>query len=570
MSFYFNGRQWTSPATVSAVDDTEMYNRRSSVGNVLAIIGRSEGGAPLEALEFQSASEARKVLRSGESLKAIEKAFDPSEQTEGPAQVVFIRVNPAVQSVLTLNDGLGTPVIDLASTDYGMYTNNIKVKIESGSTVGKKLTSMFGESYYSADNVYRDAFSVVYTGVAAIANIVVAPDLVTLIADGDPKAVIDLNVYKTIQEVVDRINATADFTASVLDGNGEKPALNGLDNQVSLDIKTGEQTVTAHLQAVVDWFNGTAEGYVTAARKAGVGTVPANIGYSYLSGGSDGVVTNDSWQSAFDVLQQEDVQWVVPVTSLSAVHAMAGAHCAYMSSVARMERRCINGMDLGTTDAAALEAAKSLNSDRVGLVHIGVYHYNDKGVLTLYPPYILAAQLAGAFAGVNPGTALTNKTIKIQGLERKLRNPTDTDDLINGGIMCVEDTANGFKVVKSVSTWLANDNYSKVEMSCGVAIDFTIRSVREAVDELRGEKGTPQLLSQAISRAETRLRELARPEPMGPGVLAGDTANPAYKNIVATLEGDGVRLEFQCSPVIPCNYVGVTMHAVPYSGSASI
>jgi len=65
------------------------------------------------------------------------------------------------------------------------------------------------------------------------------------------------------------------------------------------------------------------------------------------------------------------------------------------------------------------------------------------------------------------------------------------------------------------------------------------------------------------------LRELARPEPIGPGVLAGDAESPPYKNITANLEGDVLRVEFQCSPVIPVNYIPVAIYAVPYSGSAS-
>nr|MCU0383927.1 hypothetical protein [Cyclobacteriaceae bacterium] len=62
---------------------------------------------------------------------------------------------------------------------------------------------------------------------------------------------------------------------------------------------------------------------------------------------------------------------------------------------------------------------------------------------------------------------------------------------------------------------------------------------------------------------------LALPEPQGPGVLAGDDESPAYRNIRARLEGDVLRVEFECSPVIPVNYVLVTIYAVPYSGAAT-
>jgi hypothetical protein len=568
MSFFFNGRLWTSPATVSAVDDSAMFNRGLSVGNVLAIIGRSDSGKPFEIQRFGNPTEAKAL--GGEALKAVQKAFDPSAQVGGPSEVVFIRVNTATQASLVLNNSVGGAVINLVSTDYGLSTNNIRVKIEAGSVSGKKLTTQLGLNYFAADNVARNAFSIQYVGAGAAATMTLNGTTLTLTVDAATVATIDLNSYKTVQDLVDRLNGVTSFTASVVDGNGGKATLNALDFVTTQNVKTAAFTVTATLQACIDWFNSVAEGFVTATRADNAGLLPLNIPYTYLSGGSDGTVTNTEWQAAFDALQAADVQWVVGLSPLASVHAMVDAHCAYMSNVARLERRSINGTDVGTTDADAIARAKALNSDRASLVHIGFYDYDANGVWTLFPPYILAAQIAGAFAGVNPGTPMTNKSLKVGGLERKLRNPTDTDQLINGGILCVEETNKGFKVVQSISTWLSNDNYNRVEVSCGVALDFVARNVREVLDDLRGAKGTPLALSDAVSRTDSRLRELSKPEPVGPGVLVGDKLNPPYKNITASLEGDVIMVTFECSPVIGINYAAVAIHAVPYSGSASL
>lgn len=569
MGVFFNGRLWISPATMSVVDDSAMYNKNLSVGNIVSIIGRSVGGAPKQALRFGSAAEARAVLRDGDLLRAIEKAFDPSSQTYGPTTVVAMRVNPATQSALVLKDVSVVPVINLVSTDYGLYTGQIKVKIESGSTKGKKLTTQFGNDYYSADNVFRDALSVQYLGAEATSTMTIDGTSLLLKAPAATTvATIDLNAYPTIQSLVDKINTVASFSAAVLDGNGEKPALNGLDYVTAVDVKTTAYTVAGTLQAVVDWLNGTGEGFVTATRVAAIGSLPVNIDFTYLSGGSDGTVTNTDWSDCLTVLQGEDVQWVVPVSSTPAIHAMVDTHCSFMSNIARMERRCIVGGASGATDAQAIAAAKALNNDRTSYVHLGFYDYDSAGKLVLFEPYILAAQLAGMFSGVNPGTALTNKTLKVRGLERKLRNPTDTDLLILGGVLCVEDTPKGYKVVKSISTWLVNANYNRVEVSVGVALDFISRNVRNILDDLRGMKGTPLALAQAVSRVDSTLAKLAEPEPTGPGIIVGDKVNPAYKNITASLEGDVMKVEFQCSPVIPINYIPVSIFAVPYSGSA--
>ena len=570
MSVFFNGRLLVSPTVASVVDDSALANRNLSVGNVVALVGRSSGGQPNTALAFGSPSEAAKVLRDGELLTAVQKAFDPSAQTGGPATVIAVRVNPATQAALALLDGAAATVINLQSTDYGLWTNQIKVKIEAATTAGRKVTTQVGNSYYSQDDVSRNAMTVRYTGVAASAQMTVNGTTLTLAAPtGTTVATIDLATYPTVQQVVDRINVVTGFAAVVLDGNGNAATLQGLDFVTAQDVKTATYTATAHLQAIVDWLNGVGEGFVTATRPANVGTLPAVLPFTYLAGAVDGTVTNTEWSNAFTALQSSDVQWVVPVSSDPSIHAMADAHVAFMSTVGRMERRAICGTPSGTTDAAAIVLAKALNSDRTSLVHLGYYDYNAAGALTLYPPYILAALLAGAFSGVNPGTALTNKTIKVRGLERKLRNPTDTDALINGGILAVEDTPTGFKVVKSVSTWLQNDNYNRVEVSTGVALDFVARNVRLALDVLRGEKGNALTLSRAKSIVQGTLTELARQEPQGPGVLAGNDANPAFRSIAVALEGDVLRVEFQCSPVIPVNYCLVSIFAVPFSASVT-
>jgi hypothetical protein len=569
MAYFFNGRLWITPAVMSVVDDSAMANPNSNVGNVLCLIGASVGGAPNTPLAFGSFAQAQQALVSGDLVDACRAAFDPSADTEGPQTVIAIRVNPAVQSGLTLNDSSSATALSLASSDYGQYTNQIKVKVEAGTDNGFKITTALGTSTYVQDDVYRQPFSLQYTGAQASATMVISNSQLILSAPtGTPVATIALATYPTVQQLVDFINTVPNFSASVLNNAGTTPALNGLDAVTGIDVKTAVYTVNANLQAVVDYFNSLGEGLVTATRTGS--KPPANIPYTYLTGGTDGAITNTQWSNGFTTLQSSDVQWIVALSSDPSIAAMADAHCAYMSNVARMERRNISGTASATADTAAIAAAKAINSDRTSLVHLGYYDYDlATGALRLYEPYILAAMIAGAFSGVNPGTPLTNKTLKLRGIERNLRNPTDTDPLITGGVLCVENTSTGYRVVKSITTWLTNTNYNRVEVSTGVALDYTVRSVRNALAPLKGAKGSPLVLGQAVSRTETALKNLSIPDPAGIGVLVGDATNPPYKNIVAQLIGDVLAVQFQCSPVIPVNYIPVTVFAVPYTGTAS-
>lgn len=570
MSVFFNGRLIVSPATASVVNDSALQPQNASIGNVVALVGRSAGGKPKTVLRFGSPQEAIRTLVSGELVDAVRAAFDPSPETGGPQTVVVVRVDAAVQSTSAIKDSLGADVITLTSANYGIRENQLQRKVEAGSVSGLRVTVKRGNEYYTKDNIERRAFSVHYTSTEATATMTVTGTSVVLAAPaGTTVATLDLTQYPTVISLVDRINVVPGFEAAVLDANYNAPALQGLDFVTAQDVKTAEYVAKADLQAVVDWFNGPTQGFVTAARATGAGKPPAASDWTFLTGGSDGTTTFDDWSSAFEALQTVDVQWVTPVSSEGAIHALADTHADYMSNVALRERRVICGTASSTTDLQALDAAKALNSQRTSLVHLGHYNYDQFGRLVLYPPYITAALIAGAFSGVNPGTPLTNKAIKVRGLERELRNPTDTDVLINGGVFCVEKTDQAYKVVKSISTWLNDRNYAKVEQSTGWALDFTSRRVREAVDVLRGAKGGPISLQRAVSITESALRELAKPEPQGPGVLVGDALSPAYRNISASLEGDVLRVQFECSPAIPVNYVLVSIYAIPYSGTAS-
>jgi len=570
MSVFFNGRLIVSPATASVINDSALDPKNSSVGNIVALVGRAAGGKPKTVLRYGSPQEAQRELVSGELLEAVRAAFDPSPETGGPETVVVIRVDNAVQSTGVLKDASNNTVVNLTSNNYGVRENQLQYKVEAGSISGLRVTTKRGNDYYTKDNIERRAFSVHYTGGQASATITVNGTQVILSAPaGTVVETLDLTQYPVIIDLVDRINVVAGFEANVLDTSYNSPALQGLDFVTAQDVKTAAYTVKGDLQAVIDWLNGPTQDFVRATRANNAGKPPAVADWTFMTGGSDGTTTFNDWAAAFEVLQTADVQWVSPVSGDAAIHALADTHATYMRDVALKERRVICGTVANTTDLQAIDAAKSLNSKRTSLVHIGHYNYNLAGKQTLFPPYITAALVAGAFSGVNPGTPLTNKAIKVRGLERELRNPTDTDVLINGGVFCVEKVDTGYKVVKSITTWLSDRNYAKVEQSTGWALDYTARRVREALDVLRGAKGGPISLQRAISITESALSELAKAEPQGPGVLVGDAQSPAYRNITAALEGDVLRVQFECSPAIPVNYILATIYAVPYSGTAS-
>ena len=98
MGVFFNGRLYVSPTVASKVNDDAMRNANLTVGNVVAVVGSSASGKPKTALRFGTPNEAVDALGSGELLDAVLAAFDPSSETNGPSEVVAVRVNPASQA----------------------------------------------------------------------------------------------------------------------------------------------------------------------------------------------------------------------------------------------------------------------------------------------------------------------------------------------------------------------------------------------------------------------------------------------------------------------------------------
>jgi hypothetical protein len=567
--FYWNGRQYLTPVVVSAIDESAMADTAVALSDNLAILGTSNYGVPGVVHWLSSADDAVKMGIDGDSLAAIKKAFDPSAETGGPAKIGFLRVGSPTQSSATLTDGASSPAITLLTSDYGIRTVGAQIKVEAGTAKGRKITVKQNGVSEVGDNLYLAPMTVFYTGNGSTPRAQVNTGDITLRLSGSVVAMLPFAQYPTVQQLVDAINVVQGFSATAAPGLESLATAALFDTSTNQDIGAGLD-ITAINVAVTNWINSSAEPTVfNATQVFGAGAVAVTSGFVVAQGGTSPTVVNQDWSNAFDLLQTEDVQWVVPVSGAASIHAMASAHVDYMSTVARAERRAWCGTALGTSDAAALAEALSLNDDRVSLVHLGVWDYDASGTLTLFAPYILAAQCAGAMAGLPPGTALTNKTLKCQGFERQLKNPTDTDALIAGGVVPFDKTSRGYRCTRSITTWLANDNFNRVEVSTGTALDYVVRALRETCETEVGKNGSALLLAEIISRCETVLDQLATPNPIGPGVIVGDATSPAWKGLTASLTGDHIVVQVQVSPVIPTNFIGILVHAVPYSGTAS-
>jgi hypothetical protein len=560
------------PQSIAIIDDSEMEAGNNVNDVAIGVVGRSTGGAPGVPLTFTTARAARKALLGGELPQAIERMYNPGVQP-GAYRVVAVRLdgdtaisgNLALQASLTLkDDGGAANAIILTSGDYGTVANDISVEIAAPSTTGagKNLTVFAGGSEIVGVDVGAEGIQVQYTGTATAATVTVTGTALTTAATG--VAGDDQNLafatYDTLQKLVDALNATGVYEATVT-GLNPLAASDSLDKHVASDVKTDPVDLRADLQRAVDWFNSVAGDFVAAAKQSAATTgLLDDIPRTYLAGGRNPTITNNSWQQAFDALSGVDVRLVAVVSGDATVHAMAVGHCQAMSAPEiKKERRAILGGPTGETAAQAKARALALNDDRAQLVYPGVY--DDDGT-TLLAPYMVACQLTGISAGLRPGFAKTAKFIRAAGIERVLDEAT-INALEQSGVCVIKEiTGKGFKIVHDQTTWLRDTKFNRREMATGMVVDRVLQAVRDTADARIGEVSGPETRNIIAGDIAATLSTLA-----ALGLLTGDGTNPPYKNISVRPVGDRVEISFVIQCGVPMNFVGIVIKVTPFTGA---
>lgn len=170
-AIFFNGRRINVPQVVSKIDASALSSISPSAVGIVALIGNVEGGVPLTVDEtYSDMTRAGQVFdryRTGDLKTASLFAFEPSSDEavpNGAQKIVAVKVNPATRSTATLQDGSAVNAVDLTSHDYGLFTEQINITVEAGTTQGKKLTIVFEDESEVFDDVGGDPiFTVGYT-----------------------------------------------------------------------------------------------------------------------------------------------------------------------------------------------------------------------------------------------------------------------------------------------------------------------------------------------------------------------------------------------------------------------
>lgn len=579
-SVYFNGEMITIPGAYSTTDVSMMNTKGDNVGaKVIALIGECTGGEPGVVQFFSEPNAARKVLKSGDLLKACEKAWNPVSRTKegvklgGANMIACIRSNKATKSKYTIqvdNEGLKDQIV-FQSKDWGENTAH-QVKMQDGTLSGTKKLIIYDQStgrYETFDNI-GNAFTISYTGESEYAELNITADehgdmtFQTKVGTSKGEAQEDINIkldpikFKTLKALISELQSYENYSVSAKSTYNTRLKVNDLDLVTQANIKDepdgADYRVTAifvDMKSKLDLNSQLVE--VSEFNKT-LGELK-NFDYVTLEGGTQGT-SPASWVEYFDALSNFDIFYITPLTSDITIHAELASHINEMSGNLGKERRGIVGGENGETVAESIQRARDLASDRIQVVHGGFYDVNSNSELQLYPPYILAAQHAGRAAFLEDGEPATHDVYRMNAPEYKLER-SEITQLLQGGVLAFEfvlgknnASQSYVRLVQDLTTDTVSTDTVHTERATGALTDSINKEIREELDNLLTGKRTGKTdLTSAKNRVISILADRKRKEHI-----------IDYKDVYVTKSGTVTEVEYSVAPAEPNNFTLITGH----------
>lgn len=580
-SVYFNGETLTVPGVYSTTDVSAMSTKGDADGaKVIALIGECAGGEPGAVQFFSNPTSARKVLKSGELLKACEKAWNPVSKTKdgvklgGANTIACIRSNQATKSKLTVTKS-EKPQLVFQSKDWGKNTA-FQVKLQDGTLSGTKKVTVFDQVnavYENFDNV-GNIVSIKYTGEENYAEMTISADdnqelyLTTKVGGNKESAQEDLKIkldaikFRTMKAFITELQSYENYEVNAVNAYNTRLIVTDIDLVSEVDIKSVTRITAVYADLKSKLESGSQfielESYDKTA-----GAIE-NFDYTTLEGGTDGT-SPASWVKFFDALSNFDIFYIVPLTQDASIHAELASHINEMSGNLGKERRGIIGGGTAETISETTNRAKTLASDRIQVVHGGFYDYNSSNQLELYPPYILAAQHAGRAAFLEDGESATHDVYKMSAPEYKLERDEITK-LLQGGCLAFEFVLgkNGVgqsyvRLVQDLTTDVLSSDTVHTERATGALADSINKEIRENLDDLlTGKRTSTSDLTSAKNRVISVLATRKR---------KGHIID--YKDVYVVKNGTVTEVDYSVAPAEPNNFTLITAHYYSESISAT-
>lgn len=369
--------------------------------------------------------------------------------------------------------------------------------------------------------------------------------------------------YRTVQRTVDFLNGVTGLVSNGLAANPTSFLMSDADRSTTpTNVLSVAGEFYADLAAVIAALN-DGSAFVTAER--GTPTpdgdlAPANTtGAVYLTGGVEGTTTINQWQEAFRLLRKRRVNIIVPLTRDPAVHALLLTHLRERAGRLRSEANGYIG--IATADGEG-ETLANIKAQIVAVQNRAVSAISqecqradpDTGEATWYAPHFFAAIAAGMQAGSAVAEPLTHKKPFVLDIRNDSSWSTEDDqeELIDAGLMMAEKIDQiGVRWIRSVTTHLADDNPVFTEMSANESADQAVFQLRRRLEVKIGNRG--------VGGSAGAIKGLANDELQR---LVDDQSIVAYRALQVEQIGDVFPVSVEIAPVLPINFIPITVHLV--------
>lgn len=363
--------------------------------------------------------------------------------------------------------------------------------------------------------------------------------------------------FSTVQKVVDRLNALDGFTANADVSNPTTFRMADADYRPAASILSVVGNFYADLFVIAAVLSSESQ-YVTGARAVGASLPPASTAAPvFLAGGSEGTTTITQWQAALDLLKKRRYNHLVVLSRDPAVQAAALAHLVLKNGPLKSEAQGILGIaksdGTGETRANIQSQIQALASRHLGFVAQQVEKFDPiSGVATLYPPYMLAAVLAGVKAGSAIAEPMTHKTVIATAIanDASWSVEDDASALIDRGLMIMEKVDGiGIRTIRSVTGHLADDNPVFTEYSANESMITSIFRLRNALEQKIGGRGLPGTVGALLALATAEL-----------GRQKDEEIIFDYKSLQIEQIGDVFPVSVEIAPILGVNFIVCTIH----------
>jgi Phage tail sheath C-terminal domain len=292
--------------------------------------------------------------------------------------------------------------------------------------------------------------------------------------------------------------------------------------------------------------------WVDAEAGASAGEIPISSDekdpFAAFSGGDNGAV-KAIYQDGLDRLLNEDVQIILAAGQDNTFGDELDAHCQN-ASTDTIKRDRIAVVGSGSNKKLDDILGHTLDSDRVIFVAPGI-KFTDAAATppqdVILPGAYAAAAIAGLLAGFSPHISLTNKTLRVGGLEQPYTT-AELTQLVKNRVLALE-ARQGFRVVKGVTT---STNTAWTQITTRRIVDYAKYGVRSSASPYIGLLNNERVRSALRGTINSFLAQMVKDEMLVSYDLEVTATREEQRQGI-------VQVTLVLRPVFSIDYIKVTM-----------